>query len=163
MPRFSLPISCAALARWLKRSTSLRSSSSIWRRQSAISIKAVVSLRALAKTVSPIFAAKTSAFQACNTKQMDSRADDRRPTTRLIHSATASASLPGLPSMVCTMALPTTAASANFPTEANCSGPEIPNPTAIGSLVDLRSLLTSRCASSANSLRAPVTPVRDTA
>src|SRR5437764_13847035 len=80
MPRFSLPISCAALARWLKRSTSLRSSSSIWRRQSAISIKAVVSLRALAKTVSPIFAAKTSAFQACNTKQMDSRADSRRPT-----------------------------------------------------------------------------------
>jgi len=40
--------------------------------------------------------------------------------------------------MACTMALPTAAASAKLATEAKCSGSEMPNPTAIGSFVNLR-------------------------
>src|SRR5437773_3360735 len=62
--------------------------------------------------------------------------------------ATDSASLPGLRSIVSTMALPTTAASANSPTAANCSGVEMPNPTATGSFVYFRRRRTRACASS---------------
>ncbi len=40
--------------------------------------------------------------------------------------------------MVCTIALPTTAASANFPTALNCSAVEMPKPTATGNFVCLR-------------------------
>src|SRR5215468_6340626 len=50
--RFSLPISCAARARWLSNSTSLRSSSSICLRQSAMSIASTFDTNARDRTQS---------------------------------------------------------------------------------------------------------------
>src|SRR5271170_4113103 len=85
------------------------------------------------------------------------------PVSFPTNSPTASASRPRFRSIVSTIALPTTTASANLPTSANCSAFEIPNPTATGNLVTRRSRRTNFCASSANCCRVPVTPVRDTA
>ena len=73
----------------------------------------------------------------------------------------AGAPLPAF-STACTMALPTTAASANSPMAANCSGVEMPKPTATGSAVALRmrAILAATAPSSAS--RLPVTPASDT-
>src|SRR5882672_1522062 len=62
-----------------------------------------------------------------------------------------------------TSALPTTAASAYAPTSATCSGREIPNPSAIGSVVWRRMRPTIASAPDATCSRAPVTPSREIA
>src|SRR5947209_3263567 len=80
-----------------------------------------------------------------------------------INSATACGARPGFCSIVCTIALPITAASANSPTWRNCSGVEMPKPTATGSFVCLRMRCTSSRASLASCFCAPVMPVHDTA
>src|SRR5271154_4471243 len=66
------------------------------------------------------------------------RSYEQRAMSDLVNSATVAASRPGFCSMRRTIALPTTAPSANLPTSANCAGVEIPKPTAIGSLVKRR-------------------------
>src|ERR1039458_2390298 len=77
-----------------------------------------------------------------------------------MNSATVAASRPGFCSIAWTMALPTTAPSANLPTAANCSGVEIPKPTATGSLVKRRMRFTRVRASPVICWRGPGTPVR---
>ena len=65
--------------------------------------------------------------------------------------------------ITCTIALPTTAASANAATSATCSGREMPNPSATGSVVSARMRSTSGRALAATASRVPVTPSREIA
>ena len=81
----------------------------------------------------------------------------------LTNSPTAAASRPRFLSIVSTIALPTTTASANLPTSANCSAFEIPKPTASGSLVIIdtpgfRSQTTLDCLAAADFVLVPVKP-----
>src|SRR6185312_1259009 len=78
--RFNFPISCAASARSLSKTTSLRSISSILRRQSAISIQSSVFGRwSSANTLSPLMSLG-SFFSLIYENLMESGADSRRPT-----------------------------------------------------------------------------------
>ena len=93
----------------------------------------------------------------------DSKPPEPTAVNFLTNSPTAAASRPRFRSIVSTIALPTTTASAKSPTSANCSEVEIPNPRATGNFVTRRRRFTSFRASSASCCRWPVTPVRDTA
>src|SRR6185437_5762765 len=78
--RFNFPISCAASARSLSKTTSLRSISSILRRQSAISIQSSVFGRwSSANTLSPLMSLG-SFLSLIYENLMESGADSRRPT-----------------------------------------------------------------------------------
>src|SRR6476646_7799202 len=80
--RFSLPISCAACARSLSKATSLRSISSILRRQSAMSIRSrVCGLWSLANTPAPSLGTEPrQLFSLLYENLMESGSDSRRPT-----------------------------------------------------------------------------------
>src|SRR5262249_54766215 len=70
---------------------------------------------------------------------------------------------PPASAMRLTRALPTTAASAHRPTSLTCSGFEIPNPSATGSVLCLRMRATISSAPGSIESRAPVTPSREIA
>src|SRR5262245_47668226 len=76
------------------------------------------------------------------------------------HRTCAPRSPSGLSSRKRTSALPTTTPSATSPAALNCSGVEMPNPIATGSLVCRFSRSTSGRASPESAWRSPVTPVR---
>src|SRR5262245_29641323 len=76
------------------------------------------------------------------------------------HRTWAPRSPSGLSSRKRTSALPTTTPSATSPAALNCSGVEMPNPIATGSLVCRFSRSTSGRASPESAWRSPVTPVR---
>src|SRR5258708_6615732 len=86
-PRFSLPISWAACARWLNNSTSLRSSSSIFLRQSEISMRAVVGRRSLVVNSSALVQIVLLKSQECRGYCVDQRltANDQR-SYKLCHT-----------------------------------------------------------------------------
>ena len=143
--RFSRPISTAARARSLSSSTSFLSSSSIFFRQSSMSIKALLSYQRLP-------AAKSRALRLTGQQLRLGRTNSPNPHAlhKLSHRCRLRARFR---STVSTIALPTTTASANSPTSANCSAVEIPNPTATGNLVTRRNRRTSFRASSASCCR----------
>ena len=62
-----------------------------------------------------------------------------------------------------TIALPITAASANWPTWATCSALLMPNPTATGSVLHRRMRATSAAASDVRLCYVPVMPTREMA
>ena len=153
--RFNLPISWAAWARWLNNCTSLPSSSSIFVRQSEISMRASRSAIDLQWSLSRRFVCHIPLPPvriACRVRLLAYRAnsmrDRRRRTTERLRAAHKLCHtlhfFAGLRSIVCTIALPTTAASAELPTASNCSALEMPKPSATGSLVYFRNAAPAR-------------------